>query len=89
MDARTSEPSHGVRVADEQDTAQGGWVIANHADAIRDLIDDLGVSQREAARLLDIPERTFRHWCRGVECGVWVLYALHYLVDRRDRGKDP
>jgi transcriptional regulator with XRE-family HTH domain len=35
------------------------------ADRLRDLLNRAGLSQRAAARLLDVEERTMRQWCAG------------------------
>lgn len=55
----------------------------NHADEIRAEIKLLGISQRETARVLELPERDFRGWCAGKECPAYVLLAVRGL------GRDP
>lgn len=54
------------------------------ADKLRDILDALGLSQREAARLLEVQEGTFRGWCSGkgkVPNVVWL--ALEALQARQ------
>lgn len=54
------------------------------ADKLRDRLEALGLSQREAARLLEVQEGTFRGWCSGkgkVPNVVWL--ALEALEARQ------
>jgi len=51
------------------------------ADEVRQLLDQAGLSQREAARALDVNERTMRYYCLGE----WpvpkkIEYALRWLA---------
>lgn len=60
------------------------------SDRLRDLLDRLGMSQREAARLLGIPSGTLRAWARGqgeVPRLVWV--ALEAELAQRQAGEGP
>lgn len=57
---------------------------ASDADRLRKLLSDAGLSQRGAARQLDIDERTMRRYCSGeldVPRVVWL--AIEALSKRR------
>jgi len=48
---------------------------------VRALLDEAGLSQRKAAKLLKIADRTMRHWCAGnVDIPYPSLLALYLLV---------
>lgn len=51
------------------------------ANKVRELIDRAGLSQRAAARELDINERTMRGYCAGGKVPRVVILALERLVD--------
>jgi hypothetical protein len=51
------------------------------ANKVRALIDRAGLSQRAAARELDINERTMRGYCAGDKVPRVVILALERLVD--------
>jgi hypothetical protein len=51
------------------------------ANKVRELIDRAGLSQREAARELDINEREMRGYCAGDKVPRVVILALERLVD--------
>lgn len=75
-------------------TADIVWLrpgMENYANEIRSYINNLGWSQREAARQLELDEGAFRAWCRGYPCPRFVVLALHYLVFREsvDPEKQP
>lgn len=59
------------------------------ADKIRAQLDACGLSQRGAARALDLDERTIRRYCAGHEdypVPLTVTYALEWLAHvRRSR----
>ena len=58
--------------------------MATEADKLRASLEDLGLSQREAARVLEVQEGIFRGWCMGkakVPNVVWL--ALEALTLRR------
>ena len=51
-------------------------------DYLRSLIEGAGLSQRGAARLLGVGERTMRHYLAGdTTCPYSVQYALEQLVN--------
>jgi hypothetical protein len=51
-------------------------------DEMRKLISEMGISQREAAKQLDIDDRTFRYWAAAnPEPPTMAIYALRYLKD--------
>jgi len=61
--------------------------MASQADKLRAILADLGLSQREAARVLEVQEGTFRGWCSGkgkIPAVVWL--ALEALAMRRAKG---
>lgn len=54
------------------------------SQTVRDLIIKLGLSQRAAARALDIDERTMRYWCSGSRPVPYMaILALERLVDQQ------
>lgn len=54
------------------------------ADRVRELLLRAGLSQRGAARELDVDERTMRHWCAGSYPPPKMAFlALEHLVDMR------
>ena len=59
------------------------------ADKVRELIERAGLSQRAAARELEIGERKMRGYCAGEKVPRVVILALERLVDlqRRVDGK--
>lgn len=57
------------------------------ATIVRQLIATLGLSQRAAARELDLNERTMRRYCAaGEPVPRVVMLALERLVDMKRRG---
>jgi hypothetical protein len=55
------------------------------SDQVRELIERAGLSQRAAARELEINERTMRGYCAGEKVPRVVMLALERLVDRQRR----
>lgn len=55
------------------------------ADRIRAMLAAAGLSQRAAARALDIDERTMRRYCAGIHVPRVVLLALERLLRVQDR----
>ncbi len=53
------------------------------ADVVRDLLAQLGLGQRGAARELGINERTMRAYCAGADVPRVVILALERLVETR------
>ena len=53
------------------------------ADQVRELLEKAGLSQRGAARELDINERTMRAYCAATKVPKVVFLALERLVDIR------
>jgi hypothetical protein len=51
------------------------------ADQMRSLIERAGLTQRGAARELDINERTMRGYCAGDKVPRVVMLAMERLVD--------
>jgi hypothetical protein len=39
--------------------------MMTEADWLRSTLEELGMSQREAARRLEVDDRTMRYWCSG------------------------
>lgn len=60
---------------------RAGLPTLTDADKIRNALHDLGLSQRRAARELDVNERTMRRYCAGSEYPIprAIFYALAYL----------
>jgi transcriptional regulator with XRE-family HTH domain len=63
---------------------------STHADRLRALLQRVGLSQRAAARLLEIDERTMRQWCAGQGAPPESVYRalspkLAHLEDLRQR----
>lgn len=58
---------------------------------IRGLLEASGLSSAEAARALDISERTLLNWCQSDlnEPPSWVLASLQRLVKLRRKLKPP
>lgn len=51
------------------------------AEIIRSLIEQANLSQRQAARELDVEERTVRHWCNGTrDAPRFAILALERLA---------
>jgi hypothetical protein len=61
-------------------------IIYQNPDAnyIRDLLTSANLSQRKAAELLGINERTFRRYCANNECPYVVQYCLEALATLTD-----
>jgi predicted transcriptional regulator len=55
------------------------------ATKVRDLLARLGMGQREAARELEISERSVRYYCNGLKVPRVVMLALERLVDLQRR----
>lgn len=51
------------------------------AEQVRQLIGVLGLTQRAAARALEINDRTMRSYCAGDKVPRMVILALERLVD--------
>lgn len=52
------------------------------ADRVRELLLKTGLSQREAARELEVDDRTLRYWCAGKhEPPRMAILALERLID--------
>jgi len=62
---------------------------ASDAERVRELILRLGLSQRAAARELEIGERDMRAYCAGQPVPRVVLLALERLVDMQSQVADP
>lgn len=52
------------------------------ADKLRNVLHELGMSQRGAARRLEISERQMRRYCAGHDVPKYVLLALLGLAGR-------
>lgn len=65
------------------------YATPDDATKVRDLLAKLGMGQREAARELEISERSIRYYCAGDKVPRVVMLALERLVDlkRRVAGK--
>lgn len=54
-------------------------------DYIRKLLEKAGISQREAARRLNVSDRTMRHWCAGTAPIPYsAQFALESMAHRRN-----
>lgn len=50
------------------------------AEYVRKLIERAGVSQREAARILGVTDRSMRNWCAGEPIPYTAQFALECLA---------
>jgi plasmid maintenance system antidote protein VapI len=65
-------------------------MTADDANRLRAAADRLGVSQRELARLLELPERDLRHLFAGRgDVPKWLWLALDGLETERKRDPQP
>lgn len=57
-------------------------IASSGADQVRELLDSGGYTQREAARILGIQDRTMRYYCSGKHpVPPMVIMALMHLVE--------
>jgi hypothetical protein len=61
------------------------YATPTKADQVRELLSRAALGQREAARELEIDERTMRGYCAGDDVPKIVILALERLVDLRRR----
>lgn len=61
------------------------YATPDDATKVRALLAKMGMGQREAARELEISERTMRYYCGGEKVPRVVMLALERLVDLRRR----
>jgi len=50
---------------------------------IRGLVDKIGLSQRELARLIGVNDRSIRHWISGKPIPYPCQFVLEYLAERK------
>jgi hypothetical protein len=76
-------------VKNDAATPERSYAAPTDATKVRDLLARLGMGQREAARELEISERSIRYYCNGEKVPRVVMLALERLVDlqRRVGGK--
>lgn len=56
-------------------------------DELRQLIGELGLSQRQAADALEVKDRTLRYWCASnPEPPLMAIYALRHLLSQVQKG---
>jgi hypothetical protein len=64
--------------------------MSEDSDRLRELLERLGYSQRQAARSLDIDEREFRRMCAGGRpVPRAVMLAMEALVKQKEGGAAP
>lgn len=83
--AGSSDETRDARGRGYGDGLAGRWPRQSDADRLRATLDAAGLSQRGAARALDIDERTMRRYCAGelpVPRLVWL--ALDGLKGERE-----
>jgi DNA-binding transcriptional regulator YiaG len=58
------------------------------SEELNKMLSDSGISQRSAAKFLEINERTMRRWCAGsVKAPKMAEYALRWAIEEmRKRG---
>lgn len=61
------------------------YAAPTDATRVRELLAKLGMGQREAARELEISERSVRYYCNGEKVPRVVMLALERLVDLQRR----
>jgi hypothetical protein len=66
-------------------TAERDYATPSDATRVRDLLAQIGLGQRGAARELEIHERTMRGYCAGDKVPRVVMLALERLVDLHRR----
>jgi hypothetical protein len=64
---------------------EADYSAPSEADQVRELIARAGLSQRAAARELEIGEREMRGYCAGDKVPRVVILALERLVDLQRR----
>ena len=65
------------RAAPDRVSDSSSQFFSVEAQGLRELLERADLSQRAAARLLDVDERTVRYWCAGrVRAPSWVFRAL-------------
>lgn len=68
-------------VKDEVAAEERDYANPTDATKVRNLLSQIGLGQRGAARELDIHERTMRGYCAGDQVPRVVILALERLVD--------
>ena len=77
------------RVGEVRSSSPVSYADPTPAQRIRDLLVLADLSQRAAARELEVDERSMRCWCAGKETPPrMALLALEQLVERRRRVTD-
>jgi hypothetical protein len=69
----------------KRDAASPGrdYAAPDDATRVRDLLAQIGIGQREAARQLEISERMMRYYCGGEKVPRVVVLALERLLDMK------
>jgi DNA-binding transcriptional regulator YiaG len=65
----------------QSDPSELDYSKPTEAARVRELLAKMGMGQREAARQLEISERTMRYYCGGEKVPRVVMLALERLVD--------
>lgn len=68
-------------VKDDAAAEERDYATPSDATRVRDLIAQIGLGQRGAARELEINERTMRGYCAGDKVPRVVMLALERLLD--------
>ena len=68
-------------VTKEAQAPERGYAAPNDATRVRDLLAQMGMGQRAAARELEIGDRDMRGYCAGAKVPRVVILALERLVD--------
>lgn len=72
-------------VKNDAATPARGYAEPDDATKVRELLAKLKLGQREAARELEISERSIRYYCNGEKVPRVVMLALERLVDLQRR----
>lgn len=72
-------------VKNDAPAPERSYATPDDATKIRELLAKMGMGQREAARELEISERSMRYYCGGEKVPRVVMLALERLVEMQRR----
>jgi DNA-binding XRE family transcriptional regulator len=72
-------------VKKEAAAPERSYATPDDATKVRELLAKMGMGQRQAARELEISERTMRYYCGGEKVPRVVMLALERLLDLHRR----
>ena len=59
--------------------SEKGREVSDSTDRLRELLDEAGLSQRAAARELEIDDRTMRYWCASEAPRIAILAMERFI----------